>query len=87
MELERLNGLWRRVESSNLEVNAARNRFGRSTSERGSASSDYIVDVHLKPPYFPGVRSENQQKLMLLRSTFVLYIFALHILVFIKISL
>ncbi|GLT61080.1 hypothetical protein SLA2020_338110 [Shorea laevis] len=35
----------------------------------------------------PGVRSENQQKLMLLRSTFVLYIFALHILVFIKISL
>lgn len=86
MELERLNGLWRRVESSNLEVNAARNRFGRSTYERGSAS-DYIVDVHLKPPYYPGVRSENQQKLMLLRSTFVLYIFALHILVFIKISL
>jgi hypothetical protein len=86
MELERLNGLWRRVESSNLEVNAARNRFGRSTSERGSASSDYIVDFHLKPHY-PGGRSESQQKLMLLRSTFVLYIFALHILVFIKISL
>ena len=85
MELERLNGLWRRVESSNLEVNAARNRFGRSTSERGSASSDYIVDFHLKPHY-PGGRSENQPNLMLLGSTFVLYFFALHILVFIKIS-
>ncbi|PRQ53185.1 hypothetical protein RchiOBHm_Chr2g0163721 [Rosa chinensis] len=35
MELERLNGLWRKLESSNNEMSAARNRFGRSTSERG----------------------------------------------------
>ncbi|KAB1211154.1 hypothetical protein CJ030_MR6G021656 [Morella rubra] len=87
MDLERLNGLWRIVESSNIDANTARNRFGRSTSERGSASSDYTADAHLKPTYYPGGRSENHQKLMLLRSTFVLYIFALHILVFIKISL
>ncbi|KAF5479297.1 hypothetical protein F2P56_000130 [Juglans regia] len=87
MELESLNGLWRRVESDNIEVNTARNRYGRSTSERGSASSDYLADVHLKPSYYPGGRSVYQQKLMLLRSTFVLYIFALHILVFIKISI
>ncbi|KAM3760415.1 hypothetical protein ACB098_01G191700 [Castanea mollissima] len=84
MELEKLNGL--RVERSNIEANNARNRFGRSTSGKGYGSSDYIVDAHLKPPYYPGGRSENQQKLMLIRSAFVLYIFALHILVFIKIS-
>ncbi|KAG2411490.1 hypothetical protein I3760_Q005800 [Carya illinoinensis] len=59
-----IDGLWRRVESDNIEVNTARNRYGRSASERGSSSSDYVAD----------------QKLMLLRSTFVLYIFALHIL-------
>ncbi|GMY24455.1 hypothetical protein FCV25MIE_19697 [Fagus crenata] len=83
MELERLNGLWR-VESSNVDANTARNRFGRSTYGKGYGSSDYIVDAHLKPP---GGRSESQQKFMLIRSAFVLYIFALHILVFIKISL
>lgn len=84
MELEKLNGL--RVERSSIEANNARNRFGRSTSGKGYGSSDYIVDAHLKPPYYPGGRSENQQKLMLIRSAFVLYIFALQILVFIKIS-
>ncbi|KAL5582003.1 hypothetical protein UlMin_014445 [Ulmus minor] len=83
MELERLNGLWRRLESTNVEVNAARNRFGRSTSERGSGSSDYIVEPHHKA----GGRNETQQRLMLLRSAFVLYILALHVLVFIKISI
>ncbi|KAK9272457.1 hypothetical protein L1049_002830 [Liquidambar formosana] len=85
-ELERLNGLMRSLETSNVDVNTARNRFGRSSSEKGSASSDYIVDAHNKPLYYIGGRTENQQRLMLLRSAFVLYILALNILVFIKIS-
>ncbi|XP_057948156.1 uncharacterized protein LOC131143804 [Malania oleifera] len=84
-ELERLNGLWRRFETRNMEASAARNRFGRNGSMKGSASSDYIVDPHQKPSYYHAGRTENQKKLMLLRSTFVLYILALHILVFIKI--
>ncbi|KAF2313742.1 hypothetical protein P3X46_029573 [Hevea brasiliensis] len=83
MELERLNGLWRQLESSNAEANTARNRFGRSNSGRGFASSDYISD---KLPYSTGGQTEQQQRLMLMRSAFVLYILMLHILVFIKIS-
>ncbi|KAJ7975708.1 Golgin family A protein [Quillaja saponaria] len=79
MELERLNGLWHRLESSNLEENPARNRFGRSSSEKGRALSDH------KLPYYAGGRIENQQRVML-RSAFVIYILALHIVVFIKIS-
>lgn len=67
-ELERLNGLWRRFQTSNTDVNTARNRFGRNK------------------PHNIGGRTEIQQRLMLLRSAFVLYILALHILVFIKIS-
>jgi hypothetical protein len=54
MELERLNGLRRRLESSNVEGNTARNRFGRSTSDKGSAFADYIVD---KLPYSTGGRT------------------------------
>ncbi|KAJ4833262.1 hypothetical protein Tsubulata_005096 [Turnera subulata] len=83
MELESLNGLWRSLESSNLEANTTRNRFGRSNSVKRSASSDFIVD---KLPYSTGGRTEHQQRLMLLRSAFVVYILFLHILVFIKIS-
>ncbi|KAI8534329.1 hypothetical protein RHMOL_Rhmol10G0081700 [Rhododendron molle] len=79
MELERLNGLWKRLETSTGEANTARNRLGRS-------NSGYIVDPHHRPPYHVGGRNETQQRLMLLRSAFVLYILALHILVFIKIS-
>ncbi|KAI8019521.1 hypothetical protein LOK49_LG04G03331 [Camellia lanceoleosa] len=81
VELEKLNGLWR-----GLEVNTARNRFGTSNSEKGSLSSDYIVDPHQRPSYHISGRTENQQRLMLLRSAFMLYILALHILVFIKLS-
>ncbi|MBA0715581.1 hypothetical protein Golax_014471 [Gossypium laxum] len=84
-ELERLSGLWTKLESSNAEATAARNRFGRGSSDRGS-SSDFSVDYNPKLPYYTGGRSENQQRLMLLRSAFVLYILALHILVFIRIS-
>ncbi|KAG6741938.1 hypothetical protein POTOM_055218 [Populus tomentosa] len=83
MELERLNGLLRRLESSNVEGNTARNRFGRSTSDKGSAFADFIVD---KLPYSTGGRTEHQQKLMFLRSAFVVYILFLHIVVFIKLS-
>ncbi|XVF20513.1 hypothetical protein REPUB_Repub12eG0006900 [Reevesia pubescens] len=84
-ELERLNGLRTMLESSNAEVNIARNRLRRGASDKGS-STDFCVDSHHKLPYYTGGRSENQQRLMLLRSAFVLYILALHILVFIKIS-
>ncbi|KAF4400466.1 hypothetical protein G4B88_023259 [Cannabis sativa] len=86
MELANLNGVWRQLESSSVEVNATRNRFVRSASEKGSASSDYIVEPNYKNPYSSGGRNESQQRLMLLRSSFVLYILVLHILVFIKIS-
>ncbi|KAJ7000664.1 hypothetical protein NC653_011194 [Populus alba x Populus x berolinensis] len=83
MELERLKGLWRMIESSNVEGNTARNRFGRSTSEKDSASTDYMVD---KLPYSTGGRTEHQQRLMLLRSAFVMYILFLNIVVLIKLS-
>lgn len=86
MELERVNGLWRKLETSTAEANAARYRFGRSSSERGLLSSDYMVGPHHKPSYHVIGRTENLQRQMLLRSAFVLYIFALHILVFIRIS-
>ncbi|KAK2987462.1 hypothetical protein RJ640_012121 [Escallonia rubra] len=86
MELERLNALSKRLETSTSEVNAARNRFAGSSSEKGFFTSDYIVDPHNKLPYHTGGRIENLQRQMLLRSAFVLYILALHILVFIKIS-
>lgn len=84
VELERLNGLARRLDTiSIVDVNMTRNRIGRSNSNQGSGSADYIVDAHQKPPFYIGSRAE---RLMLLRSAFVLYILALHILVFIKIS-
>ncbi|GAV89782.1 LOW QUALITY PROTEIN: hypothetical protein CFOL_v3_33195, partial [Cephalotus follicularis] len=84
VELERLNGLWRRQESINIELNNARNRFGRNSFEKGSASTHYDVDGLHK--YYAGGRNESQQKLMLLRSAFLLYILTLHVVVFIKIS-
>ncbi|KAF4370601.1 hypothetical protein F8388_020187 [Cannabis sativa] len=71
MELANLNGVWRQLESSSVEVNATRNRFVRSASEKGSASSDYIVEPNYKNPYSSGGRNESQQRLMLLRSNHV----------------
>lgn len=82
MELEKLNGLWKAA-NSNVEMNIARNRFGRTASDKGFTSSDYVTDSNQKGPYYTGTRSE---RLMLLRSAFVVYILALHIVVFIKIS-
>ncbi|CAL1390767.1 unnamed protein product [Linum trigynum] len=86
MELERLSGLWKQIESnSNGESNyTARNRYGRSNSFKISAGSlDYMSD---KLPHSTGGRTEYQQRLVLLRSAFVLYILFLHIVVFIKLS-
>ncbi|KAL0350558.1 UNVERIFIED_CONTAM: hypothetical protein Sradi_4205000 [Sesamum radiatum] len=86
MELEKLNGLWKRIESSSLDANTARNRVGRTSTSKESLSSDYYVDPQQKLPVHTAGRSESLQRLMLLRSAFVLYILVLHILVFIKIS-
>ncbi|KAL0450222.1 UNVERIFIED_CONTAM: hypothetical protein Slati_1578600 [Sesamum latifolium] len=86
MELEKLNGLWKKIESSSLDANTARNRVGRTSSFKESVSSDYSVDPQQKLPIHTASRSESLQRLMLLRSAFVLYILVLHILVFIKIS-
>lgn len=84
-ELERLNGLWRRVENSK-EANSARNRLVRGGSSGRLDLIDSELDGHSKLPYHTGGRSEYRQRLRLLRSSFVLYIFLLHIIVFIKIS-
>ncbi|KAH0888314.1 hypothetical protein HID58_050743 [Brassica napus] len=85
MELERLNSLCRRYESFNVEGNAARNRFKRTNSDRGFGS-DHEVDAHSYLPYSSATRNESQTRLMYLRSAFVVYILALQVLVFIKIS-
>lgn len=76
-ELEMLNGMRRRMDSGSTDANTARNRFGRST---GSSSTEGYRRA------YAGGRTEIQQRLMLLRSAFVLYILALHVIVFIKIS-
>ncbi|KAL8475978.1 hypothetical protein ACS0TY_028585 [Phlomoides rotata] len=86
MELEKLNGMWRRIENSSSDVNIARNRFSRSNSYNDSLFSDYSVDPSHKLPLHTVGRNESLQRLMLLRSAFVLYILVLQILVFIKIS-
>ncbi|CAA7018144.1 unnamed protein product [Microthlaspi erraticum] len=85
MELERLNSLSRRTESFNVEGNAARNRFKRTNSDRGFGS-DVEVDAHSYLPYTSAPRNETQTRLMYLRSAFVVYLLALQVLVFIKIS-
>ena len=72
------------MESSNSEANNARNRFGKSYSDKVHGLADY--DGHQQLPYHSAGRTESQQRLMLLRSAFVLYIFVIHIVVFIRIS-
>lgn len=84
MELERLNAQWRQLQSNNSDVNNARNRFVRGSSDKLHGLSDY--DGHQRLPYHSAGRTESQQRLMLLRSAFVLYILALNIIVFIRIS-
>lgn len=72
------------MESSNSEANAARNRFGKSSSDKLYGLSDY--EGHQRLPYHSAGKTESQQRLMLLRSAFVLYILALNIVVFIRLS-
>lgn len=84
VELERLNAQWRQLQSNNSDVNNARNRFVRGSSDKVHGLSDY--DGHQRLPYHSAGRTESQQRLMLLRSAFVLYILALNIIVFIRIS-
>ncbi|KAF9625805.1 hypothetical protein IFM89_027137 [Coptis chinensis] len=81
-ELERLNGLRRGIENGNADINSARYRFGSSSGRISSV--DLNDDSHLRP--YLGGRTESQKRFMILRSSFVLYILVLHILVFIKIS-
>ncbi|XP_021760048.1 centrosomal protein of 164 kDa-like [Chenopodium quinoa] len=83
-ELERLNALWRRVENTK-EATAARNRFAKSGPTYGY-ETDTDLDSQSNLPYHSGGRSEYRQRLRILRSSFVLYVFLLHIIVFIRIS-
>lgn len=85
-ELERLNALWRGVENTSKEASgtAPRNRFVRSGSNIGF-DTDSDFDGRNNLPYHSGSRFEHRQRLRLLRSSFVLYVFLLHIIVFIRI--
>ncbi|KAL9271320.1 hypothetical protein AKJ16_DCAP07053, partial [Drosera capensis] len=81
-ELDRLNSLWKQLQNGNAEMNAARNR-------RSSSGNLYANGVHgyEKLPYHAGGQFLTPQRLRLLRSSFVLYVFLLHFIVFVKISL
>ncbi|GAB2210895.1 hypothetical protein Droror1_Dr00016183 [Drosera rotundifolia] len=81
-ELDRLNSLWKELQNGNAEMNAARNR--RSSSGNLYANG---VHGHEKLPYHAGGQFLTPQRLRLLRSSFVLYVFLLHVIVFVKISL
>uniref|UniRef100_A0ACD5VA50 Uncharacterized protein n=1 Tax=Avena sativa TaxID=4498 RepID=A0ACD5VA50_AVESA len=77
-DLERLNSIHRNLHSSSSE---SRSRFSG-----GLLSGDEdpgAKGVRVRPG---GARTEGQRRLMALRSAFVLYILALHVVVFIKIS-
>ncbi|KAK8916256.1 hypothetical protein KSP39_PZI023014 [Platanthera zijinensis] len=82
-ELEKLNNMQRELSAGSADAAAARNRFSRSTGGLGPSHTDH--DSFPRPSN-AGARAETLQKLMLLRSAFVLYILALHVIVFIKIS-
>lgn len=86
-EVERLNELRRRVDNGATDVGfAARNRFGRSISASAGPTDYSLEAASRRYGSYAGGRMEGQQRRMLLRAAFVLYIFALHIIVFIKIS-
>ncbi|KAF3793400.1 hypothetical protein EJ110_NYTH09381 [Nymphaea thermarum] len=98
-ELEKLNAMQLKLDSASMETNMTRNRMGRFGSLASGPSHDrpgYGRD-HLNLSGLMGdttgsrvkgrsLPSGRQQKLMLARSAFVLYILTLHLLVFIKIS-
>lgn len=81
-DLEILNGLQMRVESETIDTNTTRNRFNRGSFGTFTDNSFEL----LRRPLHTGSRTENQQKLMLLRSALVLYILTLNVIVFIKLS-
>ncbi|KAG2304983.1 hypothetical protein Bca52824_033634 [Brassica carinata] len=82
---QRLNRLWIRYDSFNVKGNAAKSRFKRTNSDRGFGL-DHEVHAHSYLPYSTATKNETQTRLMYHRSAFVVYILALHFLVFIKIS-
>ncbi|XP_028555202.1 uncharacterized protein LOC110096009 isoform X1 [Dendrobium catenatum] len=84
-ELENLNNIQKKLEISSADANNTRNRFSRGMAGSAAAYADYAGDSYSRP-YIAGITTESLQKLMLLRSAFVLYILALHVIVFIKIS-
>lgn len=84
-ELEKLNSMQRKLDTSSTDVNTTKNRFIRGMTGSAAAYADYAGDSYRRSS-IAGIRTESLQKLMLLRSAFVLYILALHVIVFIKIS-
>lgn len=82
-DLERLNSIHRNLQSSSSDSGTSRNRFGGGLL---SGDEDSGAKGLRRPGQYGGVRTEGQKRLMILRSAFVLYILALHIIVFIKIS-
>ncbi|XP_068638811.1 uncharacterized protein [Aristolochia californica] len=85
LELEKLDAVRKKLENGSTEASTARNRFVRTGLGNATTSTDYIVEPLTRPSY-GGSKIGWQQQLTLLRSAFVLYIFFLHLLVFIKIS-
>ncbi|KAH0453636.1 hypothetical protein IEQ34_017960 [Dendrobium chrysotoxum] len=84
-ELENLNNIQKKLDTSSADANTTRNRFSRGMAGSAAAYADYAGDSYSRPS-IADIRTESLQKLMLLRSAFVLYILALHVIVFIKIS-
>lgn len=83
-ELERLNSQQRNIEMGITDVNnKTRNRFGRSFTAAESSSQGYD-DSKGKRQY--GLRLDSRERRILLRSALVVYILALHIMVFVRIS-
>lgn len=83
-ELERLNHLHRNLYGGANETGAPRSRLSRGLL---SGPEDYYYDPKAgRKPYQAGVRTEGQNRLMILRSAIVLYVLLLHVIVFIKIS-
>ncbi|CAN6457366.1 unnamed protein product [Victoria cruziana] len=99
LEWDKLNAMQLKLESVNMETNMTRNRTGKYGSLASGPMHDtpgYGRD-HLNSSGLMGGRtgsrvrgrslpSGRQQKLMLARLAFVLYVLTLHLLVFLKIS-
>ncbi|XP_020572345.1 uncharacterized protein LOC110019114 [Phalaenopsis equestris] len=84
-ELENLSNMQMKLDTNSTDVSTTRNRFNRGMTGTDPAYADYVGDSYCRSST-AGIRKESLQKLMLLRSAFVLYILALHVIVFIKIS-